>query len=132
MGCCENTSTGLSPSAYPFRIDVGTTFSATVFWALQETPSVAPVAVDLTDYTAAMTVGYGGCCTSTLFTLTTENGGIAINGDLGRITLTAIAAATATYAPGPYLYRLDLTAPSGVVTRLLEGIITVSPATPDL
>ena len=134
MSClCENNSTPLS---YTFNINAGATFEATIFWQLQESPSVAPVAVDLMGYTAVMaaTRNTATCFDSSvtpLFTLTTENGGITLGTTNGRIDLLIAATATTGYAAGPYVYQLDLTAADGVtVTRLLAGIINVSPAIP--
>ncbi len=132
MSCpCENNSTPLS---YPFLINQGATFEATIFWQLQDSPTVAPVAVDLTGYTASMvaTRNTANCCDSSvtpLFTLTTANGGIVLGTTNGRIDLLILAAATTLYHAGAYVYQLDLTAPDGItVTRLLSGIVNVSPA----
>ncbi len=127
--CC-NQGNQCGPSDYPFRIDAGATFAATIFWRLQETPASTPVAVDLTGYTASMLIGLGGCSTTLLATLTTENGGITLGTTNGRIDLLLTATATAQYAAGPYLYYLDLTDADGLVTRLLSGTATVYPAAP--
>jgi len=128
--CCQNGS-NCGPTNYPFRIDAGATFAATIFWQLQETPDVAPVAVDLTGYTARMVAGLGGCSTEILFDLTTENGGITLGTTNGRIDLLIAATATADYAARQYFYHLDLTAADGVtVTRLISGAVFVAAATP--
>lgn len=43
----------------------------------------------------------------------------------GEITLSMTAANTANLTPGRYLYDLVITAPSGVKTRVVEGIVNV-------
>ena len=43
----------------------------------------------------------------------------------GEITLSMTAANTANLSPGRYLYDLVITAPSGVKTRVVEGIVNV-------
>ena len=128
--CCQNGQPD-GPTNYPFRIDAGATFTATIFWQLQDTPDVAPVSVDLTGYTARLVAGIGGCSNTLILDLTTENGGITLGGTDGRIDLLALASATADLRAGQYIYHLDLTASDEItVTRLLTGFIFVSAATP--
>ena len=43
----------------------------------------------------------------------------------GEITLAMTAANTANLTPGRYLYDLVITAPTGVKTRVVEGIVNV-------
>jgi len=134
MGCnCDSTSS--LPLSYPFQIAAGATFQATIFWQLQDTPTDAPAAVDLTGYTAYMIAvrNSSNCCSTTpqtpLFTLTTENGGITLGATNGRMDFLILASVTAGYQAGGYVYNLDLTAPDGItITRLLSGIVNVSPA----
>lgn len=45
----------------------------------------------------------------------------------GEITLAMTAANTALLTPGRYLYDLVITAPTGVKTRVIEGIVNVLP-----
>ena len=46
----------------------------------------------------------------------------------GAITLSLSAATTANIAPGRYVYDTTITDTQGVVTRILEGIVDVSPS----
>jgi hypothetical protein len=63
-----------------------------------------------------------------VLTLTTENAGITLGGAAGTITLSATATVTAALtAPFSGVYDLELVSGGGVVTRLLEGVATVSP-----
>lgn len=43
----------------------------------------------------------------------------------GLITLSMSAANTANLTPGRYLYDLNITSNTGIVTRVVEGIVTV-------
>jgi len=58
--------------------------------------------------------------------LTTANGRISLT-NAGVITLSLTATETAALAAGRYVYDLEMVSSGGVVTRLLEGVVTVSP-----
>lgn len=45
----------------------------------------------------------------------------------GQITMSMTAANTANLTPGRYVYDVELEDPSGDVTRIFEGIVTVLP-----
>ena len=83
-------------------------------------------AFDLTGYTteAKMAKGYASTRTRTSITST-----IATDSTSGVVALTLTAAQTATLdAPERYVYDVEITKTStGAVTRVIEGIITVSP-----
>jgi hypothetical protein len=117
------TGTGTSTGRLDLTIQKGASFSRTLTY-LQA--SGAPR--DLTGYTARMQIKdvYGG---TLLYELTTGNGRITIDGVNGKTTLTLSAVQTAglTFASG--IYDLELVSPAAtpVVTRLVEGTITVTP-----
>lgn len=46
----------------------------------------------------------------------------------GEITLSVTAANTSTLTPGRYVYDVVITSPASVVTRVVEGIVTVLPS----
>jgi hypothetical protein len=46
----------------------------------------------------------------------------------GEITLSVTAANTANLSAGRYVYDLKITSPSNIVTRVVEGIVTVLPS----
>jgi hypothetical protein len=46
----------------------------------------------------------------------------------GEITLSMTAANTANLTPGRALYDLLITSPVGVKTRVIEGIVTITPS----
>ena len=102
-------------------LDRGTTFSSDV--TVTDTDGTA---FDLTGYTAATKMALGYASTRTRVTLTTT-----INGDptTGIITISLTADQTKTLeAPARYVYDIEITKTSdSTVTRVIEGIITVSP-----
>lgn len=46
---------------------------------------------------------------------------------LGELNLALSANTTKVLSPGRYVYDVELTDTNGIVTRLLEGVITVTP-----
>lgn len=58
--------------------------------------------------------------TSTAFNVT-------INAGNGTVTLSMNAATSSAVTPGRYVYDCELTSSSNVVSRLVEGIVTVTP-----
>ena len=77
-------------------------------------------AVDLSAYTAAsqMRKDYASN-TFVQFTVTTN-----ANGD---VTMNLPASNTISIVPGRYKYDIEITSPSNVISRIVEGIIDVSP-----
>ena len=45
----------------------------------------------------------------------------------GQVTLGMTSNTTSTIAAGRYVYDVEITSPSGVVTRVVEGLVTVTP-----
>jgi hypothetical protein len=97
-----------------FLIDQGTTFETTI--NLNDDDGNP---IDLTGYSIAgqMRKHY----TSTNY--------VAFNANLalGELNLALAANTTDTLTPGRYVYDVELTDTNGLITRLLEGIITVTP-----
>ena len=52
---------------------------------------------------------------------------VSLGGELGTITLSMSANTTANIASGRYLYDVELTDTSSLVSRVFEGIVTVNP-----
>lgn len=82
--------------------------------------------VDLTSYTARMQIRATKSAATFLLELTTANGRIALDNTLKTITLTVSATDTAAITWTSGVYDLELVSPGGVVTRLVEGAVTVS------
>lgn len=83
--------------------------------------------VNLTSYTARMQARTSYSAASPSLTLTTENGRIALGGAAGTIDLSITATDTAALPAGRYVYDLELVSAGGLVKRLVEGVLTVSP-----
>jgi len=58
---------------------------------------------------------------------TATNFNVTINASGGTVTLSMNAATSANVTPGRYVYDCELTSSSNVVSRLVEGIVTVTP-----
>jgi hypothetical protein len=98
-------------------IEQGASFSTTV-----NVEDTAGAAINLTSYTAAsqMRKSYYSSTYSAISSVITGNAN-------GEITLTMTSANTANLAPGRYVFDLVITAPTTIKTRVVEGIIVVSP-----
>lgn len=105
------------------KIDQGSTFNQLVTWKTG-TPAVA---VDLTGCTARMQVRSKLESPVVLLSLTTENGGIALGGIAGTVTLNISAVATAAITWSSAVYDLEIVFANATVRRLLAGGVTVSP-----
>jgi hypothetical protein len=98
-------------------IDQGTTFS-TVVTVTEDTGGV----VNLTGYTANAMLRKHHTSTAITKTFTITNGGTN-----GQLTLTLDAANTAAIDSGRYVYDVKVTSGSSVVSRVVEGLVTVNP-----
>lgn len=106
---------------YNIVADQGSTLSRVITWK-----NSAGTPINLTGYTARLQVRDNYSAASSLLTLTTENGGIALGGALGTITLNATATQTAALTADQYVYDLELVT-GATVTRLVQGSFTVTP-----
>lgn len=96
-------------------LDQGTTFNTDfTFLNDQDDP------IDFTTYTGAsqMRKSY---TSSTAYTFTVSLG------NNGIVAISMNAATTSSITAGRYLYDLEVTDTNGVVSRLVEGIVTVTP-----
>jgi hypothetical protein len=97
-------------------IDQGTSFATTIDVTDEEGNLI-----DLTGFTgAAQMRKHYTSVTSTSFT-------VSINASLGAVSLIMTANVTNSIAPGRYVYDCELTDTTGTVSRLVEGIVTVTP-----
>ena len=106
---------------YNFIIDQGSTYTVQMVY---QDGGGNPI--NLTGYTAKMQLRlqYGDPVAA--LTLTTENGGITINGPTGTINLLATDEQTLLLEPTFYVYDLDIIS-GGTIERLIQGQITVRP-----
>ena len=101
------------------RIDQGTTFSSNITLAGSD-----GAAWDLTGHTVEAKMAKGYESTKTRTTMTTA----VANPTTGIITLSLTSAQTAALdAPSRYVYDVELTDSSSKISRILEGIVTVTP-----
>jgi len=97
-------------------IDQGTDFSATI-----DVTDSNDDPFDLTNFTPAaqMRKSYAS---ETAYDFT-----VVDNGPQGQINLSMPSELTNTIAPGRYLYDVEITSNAGNVSRVVEGIVTVTP-----
>lgn len=107
---------------YNTVIDQGADWYITFIY---ENPDGTPV--NITNYTAALQVRTSPLAKTAVLTLTTSNAGLTISGNAGTVNAHATAAQTGAITNGRYAYDLEITSPSGIVTRLVQGTIEVSP-----
>jgi len=110
----------MAATTYDLLFEQGANFSQVI------TYKEDGVAINLTGYTARMQVRATLEAASTLVELTTGNYGIVLGGVAGTITLGLSASATAAITAGRGVYDLELVSGAGIVTRLLQGVVTIS------
>jgi hypothetical protein len=105
----------MTPGRYNMKVYQGSTFSLAPQWKIDGEY------VDVTGYTAAMSVKNSATSATTIISLTSANSRITVGTTDGKFTLSLTAATTTGLAAGQYVYDLEVTSPTSVVTRLLEG-----------
>ena len=83
-------------------------------------------AINLTGYTAAMQLRAPTDSNIASLSLTSPSGGIVITAATGLVAVHATAAQTGALIAGIYEYDLEITSSGGIVTRLVQGQLTVS------
>lgn len=111
----------------PLTINQGSTWIQTIIYKDSNDDPI-----DLTNYSAKMEIkeSYKKCGPSfSYLTISTNTGEIVIDGPTGTITITVDYETTQALRPGVYVYDFDIISPdvTPVVTRLLEGKVTISP-----
>jgi hypothetical protein len=82
-------------------------------------------AVNITGYTARMQLRSLPNDPIAVLTLTNTSG-ITIDGPTGTLAVRITAAQTAAIIAGPYYYDLEITSPTGVKTRIVQGELNVN------
>jgi hypothetical protein len=111
----------MSAATHNFTIDQGSDWFTTFVYK-----DSAGTVINLTGYTAALQIRDTYADSATDLSLTVGSG-ITITAASGKIDVRATAAQTGAIAAGQYVYDLEITSSGGVVTRLVQGKITVSP-----
>jgi hypothetical protein len=97
-------------------IDQGIDFTTTVTLTNENN-----LPYDLTGYTVASQIrkNYASSTATATFSVVHDDTG-------GVVTLSLSNAITADIEPGRYLYDVEITSGSGTITRVVEGIVTVT------
>ena len=111
----------MSATTYNTTIDQGADWYVTFVYK-----DSGGTAINLTGYSAALQLRDTYADTATDLSLTSASG-ITITGATGTLEVRATAAQTAAILAGTYVYDLEITSGAGVVTRLVQGRIVVSP-----
>ena len=98
-------------------IEQGATFSTTV-----KVEDTAGAAINLFGYSASSQMRKSYYATSNTIITSTITGNAN-----GQITLSMTAANTANLTPGRQVFDLLITSPTQVKTRVVEGVIVISP-----
>lgn len=119
----------MSAGTYNIVVEQNATLSLVFTWTAGPNVYVPPVGsqqqpVDLTGYSAMMQIRAYALSTAILYDATSN---LVLGGVNGTITLTIPASTTQGFTWWFGVYDLLLTSASGVVTRLLEGTVTVCP-----
>jgi hypothetical protein len=112
----------MSAGIYNLTVEQGATLSKVITWTDEN-----GAAVNLTNYLARAQGRRTQGASTALFDIDNgTKGGIVLGGAAGTITLTITDEVTAVIPACRGVWDLELESPSGVVTRLLEGKLTVT------
>jgi hypothetical protein len=110
-----------TPAPINLRLPQGATWDIVLTWTDDE-----GLAIDVTDYTAAMQARTRADDTAPTIDLSSADGTLILGGAAGTINIHVSAADTALYPAGRYRYDLEV-ASGPEVTRLIEGSLEVTP-----
>lgn len=113
-----------TPAKLKFTIYQGATFRKRLWWTGPK-PSQTPI--DLTGCTARMQVRDRAESPVVLLSLSTENGGITIDGSAGMVELYVSDEDTAMFHWRSGVWDMEIVHASGEVTRLAQGSVSVYP-----
>lgn len=111
----------MSAGTYNFTIEQGATLIREFVYKGSN-----GAAIDLTGYSARMQIRQYKESSTVLVEATTTNGKMTVTPLLGKITLTLSASDTDSLAFDLAVYDLEVESGGGVVTRLIEGTVSVS------
>jgi hypothetical protein len=111
----------MAAATHDIYIEQGATFRLSLVWK-----DSAQAPINLTGYTARMQIRQSIASSTTVLSLTTAQA-ITLGGALGTIEVVISAAQTSALTIRKGVYDLELEASNGVVTRLLQGSVEVSP-----
>ena len=109
----------MKPARYNIKFYRGTTLDIVMTYLINNVP------VDLADYTATMDVRPAPNSATLIDQLTTENGKLILNQVTGEVEILLTAEQTGDLPLGQFQYDLNITSPSGTVTKLIQGAFVV-------
>lgn len=109
----------MAAGTYNILIEQGATYDQTFTWTVNGSP------VNLTGYSGRMQLRRSADSPTVIFDVAV-NGTFTLGGAAGTIRVVIPATQTSTIPADHYVYDLELQSGSGVVTRLLQGAVTVS------
>jgi len=109
-------------ATYNFEIPQGATWTQVINWKTGSPPAF----VNTTSFTARCQFRSSHASSTVVMELSTANTRITMT-NAGVITLSLTATLTAGIPATRYVYDLEMISSGGVVTRLLEGHVTVTP-----
>lgn len=124
---------GVLPSQYNFQNVAVATSSGTAFTITNPATGtyisggLATSAVNVTGYTAKLQLRSLPSDPTAALTLTSAAGEISVGGVNGQFDVHATAVQTAAIDEGTYYYDIEITSGSGIVTRLAQGQVIVTP-----
>lgn len=107
---------------YDFTIDRNSHVPFSAVWK-----DASGAVMNLSSYTAKFSMRTTPSSTTETYVRSTAASTITITALSGKVEFTIPASDTMAFTAGRYVYDLLLTNASGVQTRLLEGVITISP-----
>lgn len=111
----------MSAAQYDFTIEQGATFHLRFTW---EDSNGAPI--NLTEFKARMQARKSFNAPEVLIDASTENGLITLNAAAGEVNIDLPESVTSGFSWPQAVYDLELVASNDVVTRLVQGSITIS------
>ena len=97
-------------------IDQGTTFSTDIYLTDDNGDPI-----DLTGYSGASKIRKHYTSSNA------QSFSVSLNSTYGYVTLSLTSTDTSNLTAGRYLYDVEVTSSSNVVSRIVEGIVTVTP-----
>ncbi len=89
------------------------------------TYTIGGVIANLTGYSAQMDVRTRRNASTAIASFSSPSNGISIDGPNGKITVSLPHAITGVLAPADYVYDLQITSPSGLVTTVVQGLFSI-------
>lgn len=124
---------GVIPNIYNFQGATVATASGTSFTVTNPAQGIyvsgglATAPVNVTNYTAELQIRSLPSDPLAVLTLTSASGAITVTPLDGEFAVHATANQTRAIDEGTYYYDIEITSPTGVVTRLAQGQVIVTP-----